>query len=124
MIEQSVLEEIVQRIRKMAEAENKTVEEIVADLEKLELKKIKSEQMQAREKRKQARAEDNLKKIERTKRTHQLIKMGAVLSSVLDRTLSDDDEIQKLFDFYSSARTADGKSVSEYFANKKEKSSS
>ncbi len=122
MIEQSVMEEIVQRIREMAEAENKTVEEVVSDLEKLELKKIKKEQMLAREKRKAARAESNLKKLERTKRTHQLIKMGAALSSVLGRTLSD-DEYQKLFDFYSAAR-ADEKNVSEYFANKKEEKSS
>ena len=117
------LEKAVQMIFKCAKEENRSVEEILDSLEKYEKKKIKEQQMQAREKRKQARSENDLKKIERTKRTHQLIKMGAVLSSVLDRTLSD-DEIQKLFDFYSSARTADGKNVSEYFADKKEKSSS
>lgn len=109
------LEKAVQFIRDRAEKENKTVDEIIDELEKYEQKKIKETQMQARDKRKQARAESNLKKIERTKRNHQLIKMGAALSSILGRTLSDDDEFQKLFDFYSIARTADGKTVKDFF---------
>lgn len=111
------LEKAVQKILERAAEENRPVEEILDSLEKYEKKKIKEEQMQAREKRKQVRAENDLKKIERTKRTHQLIKMGAALSYALGqgRILSD-DEIQRLFAFYSQARTSDGKTIRDFFS--------
>lgn len=124
MQEQSkAMQEAVSLVRKMADERHTTVEEILVELERDEQKKIKAAQMAARAKRKQARDESELKKIARRIRNHQLIKMGAALSSVLGRTLTD-DEYQKLFDFYSTARTVDKKSVIEYFADKKEESSS
>lgn len=118
------LDRAVQFVLERAERENKTVEEVIDELKRFEEKEIKKEQMQARDRRKQARAESNMKTIERTKRTHQLIKMGAVISSVLGRTLSSDVEIQLLFDFFDAARTADGKGLKEYFSDIKDNNSS
>lgn len=118
------LDRAVQFVLERAERENKTVEEVIDELKRFEEKEIKKEQMQARNRRKQARAESNMKTIERAKRTHQLIKMGAVISSVLGRTLSSDVEIQLLFDFFDAARTADGKKLKEYFSDIKDNNSS
>ncbi len=124
------LEKALQLVMDIAQRENKTVDEVIDEQIKYERKKIREEQMQARDKRKRIRAENSLETIERKKRTHSLIVIGATVIKALltlgKFSLTEDDVKKYFFDFLVNARTADGKNFLEYLnsvTDKKEESS-
>lgn len=115
----AALEKAVQLVMDKAQRENKTVDEVIDELKNFDKKKIREEQLQARDKRKKARAENELKTIERKKRNHFIYVVGGtVMKSLLmlgkKISLSEDDVKIYFPDFLVKARTADGKNFFEY----------
>lgn len=122
--------EVIKEIQDYIQSHNLTAEEFLADLNKIQIeqekaaaKKKREAQLREIQRRQQARQSTK----ERKKRNHLLFVVGGTVNKYLKGDFkSDNVELiaNALENFLLEARSADGKNLSEYLADKKEKSSS
>lgn len=95
---------------------------IAKKIEECNIKLIKLEQKKNRMIRGQQRLENDVNTYKRKQRTHFLIVVGATVVKNIGKVEVSEDDVKIIAEFLSNARTADGKNLQEYLADKKEKS--
>lgn len=121
-------DDVIETIREYIQSHNLTAEEFLDDLNKIQIEQEKAEAKKKREaqlreiqRRQQARQSTQ----ERKKRNHLLFVVGGTVNKYLKGDFKSDNVefiAKALENFLLTARSADGKNLSEYLADKKEKS--
>lgn len=121
---------VIKEIQEYIQSHNLTAEEFLFDLKKIQAEQEKAEAQKKREaqlREIQRRQQARQSTLERKRRNHLLFVVGGTVNKYLKGDFkSDDVELisNALENFLLEARSADGKNLQEYLADKKEKSSS
>lgn len=123
-------DEVIKEIQKYIQSHNLTAEKFLSDLERIQAEQEKAEAKKKREaqlREIQRRQQARQSTLERKRRNHLLFVVGGTINKYLKGDFKSDDVkliSNVLENFLLEARSADGKNLQEYLANKKEKSSS
>lgn len=123
-------DEVIKEIQKYIQSHNLTAEKFLSDLERIQAEQEKAEAKKKREaqlREIQRRQQARQSTLERKRRNHLLFVVGGTINKYLKGDFKSDDVkliSNVLENFLLEARSADGKNLQEYLADKKEKSSS